>query len=689
MPCTLRTPGMALAFLAAVVFWAGAAPAEAQAGSDTPYLTHDQLTRALQDLAGSHRNLATLSSLARTDAGRDVWLLTLGNASTGALDQKPALLVVANLEANHLVGSATALHTARQLLEGYGQDDETTRLLDERTVYILPRMNPDGAELNWSMSGYEIPFKPHLSAPDRGGMNDREIGRDLNNDGVITMMRERHPEGEWIADDDDPRLMRRANRARAERGEYRVFLEGIDTTMVDAYVPLGSDGVNLNRNFPHEYLYFQPHVGPHQVSEAETRALADFMFERTNIAAVLTFSPYDNLRSPTPESRRPPEGVAPGPPSQPSNVQAQDRPYFQYLSEQFVDLTGLRGDGAAGEAGSFAQFVYYQVGIPSFTTPVWVLPADAPETRAPAGQAAAQAAQASGGVEGDWTISLTVEGQPVVATLGASRVGDGLQILLSSPAGTTELTGQGQGDQFQASGDIEGMGAISVTGRVTGDEVAGSVALGPMGSVPFTGSRVGGGAAAPAPAAQGGQPRNGTTPEHRWLQYFDDAGIDGFVEWTPATHPQLGEVEVGGFRPNVRVNPPAAEVRELAEKHAAFAIWLGNQTGEVEIVETRVEPRGEGVWQVTATLTNERYLPTQTQMGGRIRFNRPVTVRLMPAPGMTVLTGNIQQQTPRIEGMGARRSFTWLVQAPAGTQVPMEVFAERAGGLQSTTITLR
>jgi hypothetical protein len=42
------------------------------------------------------------------------------------------------------------------------------------------------------------------------------------------------------------------------------------------------------------------------------------------------------------------------------------------------------------------------------------------------------------------------------------------------------------------------------------------------------------------------------------------------------------------------VNPPAAEIRELAEKHASFATWLGNQTGQVEIVETRVEARGEG-----------------------------------------------------------------------------------------------
>lgn len=553
-----------LALSAVLAF--GPSAGVAQGGSFDRYLNHQELTRSVQDLVGRHSNLASVRSFVRTDAGRDVWLITIGNPRTGPLEEKPAMLLVANLEGNHLIGSSTALFTAEHLLSQYGRDAEVTKLVDERTIYILPRMNPDGAELYWSQSGYEIPFKPHRSAPELGGLNAREIGRDLNGDGVITMMRQRHPEGEWIVDSDDPRLMRRANRARAERGEFRVFLEGIDTTLVNAYVPMGSDGVNLNRNFPHEYLYFQPHSGPHQVSEVESRALADFMFEQTNIQAVMAFSPYDNLRTAPPAQRSPAPGTAPGPPTQPSSIQAQDRPFYQFVTERFNEMTGLRGTGADGEAGSFAQYAYYQVGLFSWTTPVWTLP--------------------------------------------------------------------------------EGAGGA------------------------------GGGA-------------GGTSADHRWLRYFDSAGIDGFVNWTSATHPQLGAVEVGGFKPNVRVNPPVSEIRELAEKHAQFAVWLGNQTGQVDVIETQVEPRGEGVWLVTATVQNDRYLPTQTQIGARVRFNRPINVRLLPVEGMTVLTGNIQQQTPRLEGMGARRTFTWLVQARAGTNVTLEVFAERAGGTQSQTLTLR
>ncbi|HUF48174.1 MAG TPA: M14 family metallopeptidase [Vicinamibacterales bacterium] len=560
-----------LAAVVAVALVGAPMVALAQGGANR-YLNHDELTTALRGLVSRHGTLAELSSLTRTDAGRDVWLLTLGRRQGGAdPDSRSALLIVANLEANHLIGSATALATAEHLLTSYGRDAGITRLLDEHTVYLVPRANPDGAELVWSMAGYEIPYKPVASDPSKGGMNVRELGVDLNGDGLVTLMRVPDPAGTLMADPAEPRLMREANRARAERGRYRVMVEGIDPKNVEAYVAAGTDGVNLNRNFQHEYLYFQPHVGPHMVSEVESRALVDFAFDHPNIAAVLTFSAFDNLRTPPPADRRVPPGVTGNPPTVPTNIQPQDRPYFEFVSTRFQEMTSLRGAGADNEAGSFPQFVYYQLGLPSFTTPVWTLPP------------------------------------------------------------------------------------------------------------PEAGGRAGG------PGGAGGA----ASRDARWLAHFAASNIDAFVDWTPARHPTLGDVEVGGFEPNARVNPPPAEIAALAASHAGFAAWLGQQLPKVEVVETTVEPRGEEVFLVTATVANEGYFPTQLQMGGRIQSNRPITIRLMPSTGMTVLSGNIQQQIPRLDGMGGRRTFTWLVQAAPGTSTTLELFAERAGGLMSTPITLR
>ncbi|MEX2467404.1 MAG: M14 family metallopeptidase [Gemmatimonadota bacterium] len=544
--------GMALGWLAA-----GAAPVAVEAQTSDEYMNYGALSSAVEDLTNEHSDLARASSLATTDGGRDVWLLTLGSNEGRPLDQRPALLIVANLEANRVAGSHAALRIAERMLDGYGSDASLTEVLDTRTIYVVPRANPDGAELVFTLPGHETAYKPFQGNTARGGLNAREFGSDLNGDGLVTLMRVDGPAGTHVMHDDEPRLLREAVRAREERGAYEVMVEGIHPDSVEAYVPLGGDGVNLNLNFQHEYQYFEPHVGPHMISELESRALADFVFEHPNIAAVLTYSAYDNLRTPTPTQRTPPPAVTGNPPNVPTNLTEGDRPYFEYVSETFREMTGMDGAGASNEGGSFPQFAYYQMGLPSFTTPVWTVP-------------------------------------------------------------------EGSGDD-----------------------------------------------------------------DARWLTLLDSLGVDAFVDWAPATHPQLGEVEVGGFAPNATVNPPVSELPRLLDAHADFALWLAGRLPEVQVAETLVEARGDGVWQITTTLQNDQYLPTQLDLAERIRFNRPLNVRLMPASGLTLLSDDMQHQIPRIEGMGGRAEFTWLVAAPAGTTVTLEIFAERAGGLISVPVTLQ
>jgi hypothetical protein len=295
--------------------------------------------------------------------------------------------------------------------------------------------------------------------------------------------------------------------------------------------------------------------------------------DRHNIAAVLTFSVYDNLRTAPPAQRQVPSGVTGNPPNVPTNILPQDRPFFEYVSERFQRDHGPERRGRGGEAGSFPQFVYYQVGLPSFTTPVWTVPRGAAGSRQCAAPAPPQDAR--------W---------------------------LALPEGVR----LGRRPDFGSMRRVDTRAASDARRR--------------------------GGRRFPAERAR------------------ESAGV--------------------------------ADPRN-SPKHAEFATWLAQQLPQVQVVETKVEARGDNVFLVTATLANEQYLPTQLTMGERIRFNRPITVRLLPARGVTVLTGNIQQQIPRLEGMGGRTKFTWLVQAPAGTRVEMEVFAERAGGLQSVPVTLR
>ncbi|MFC1529662.1 M14 family metallopeptidase [Gemmatimonadota bacterium] len=570
----------------------------AQSGSYDSYLNFEDLSSRLTSIAEAHRDLCTLESLAETAGGRDLWLLTIGNPNNGNAAANPALLVVANLESNHLIGSNAALFLIDQLVSGYGTDPAITDLVNSHTFYVIPRLNPDGTELFWSHRGTEIPWKGDPEDEDRDGSADEDPGDDINGDGLVTQMRVRDPEGIWMVDPDEPRLLKRADRTRGERGIYSIYTEGVDDDGDGEYNEDGLGGTHLNRNWPHQYPYYQDHSGINMVSEIETRALADFAFTHRNLAMVVTFSPYDNLLTP-PESR--PERQAPVnlpeglelPPgmsmeevmeffrerSAPTSILQQDAPYYRFISEQFVEMTGLSGRGASGEAGSWPQFAYYQLGLPSFTMPVWTLP----------------------------------------------------------PAEEGEPTGSSAGENNRL--------RMATIAR-----------------------------------------QNGSSDDQKWLQWFESNGIEGFVDWTPANHPDLGGVEVGGFVPNIRVNPPEDRITDLCERHTRFILWLAAQTARVQLIDTEIEEVGPGLYRIEATVQNDSYLPSAMEMALRSRTSKPVTLRLLPVEGMSVLQGPIQQQIRNVYGSGGRGTAEWRVKAPPGTRVVLEMLASTAGG--STTVTL-
>ena len=58
----------------------------------------------------------------------------------------------------------------------------------------------------------------------------------------------------------------------------------------------------------HQYPYFAPDAGRYMVSEAETRALLDYVLTHRNIAAILTFGESDNLIAGRPARRPRPPG---------------------------------------------------------------------------------------------------------------------------------------------------------------------------------------------------------------------------------------------------------------------------------------------------------------------------------------------------------------------------------------------
>jgi hypothetical protein len=401
----------------------GAGTVHAQAG----YLDQEALTRALRSITNGS-DLATLRSLGKSTEGRDIWLVEIGRRSGAALDTRPGLLVVGNLEGDHLAGSAMAVEAIRHLLSAEGRA-AAADVLANNVIYVVPRLNPDGAQAMFARvrTGQRTNARP--VDDDNDGRIDEDPGEDLNGDGMITLMRVPDPAGDYLVDAGDARLMRRADRSKGEAGAFRVYREGRDTDHDGFYNEDGPGGVDLNRNFQHAYPYWNADAGPWMVSEPESRALMDFTIAHRNIAAILTFGLSDNLVVP-PNDRgvlanaavltmgtfadaanrealtrgvfrvagggggfggRGPGGGGGGGGGPPlrgaqagrdndsasgqrpnTTVHRNDRGYYTRVSALYRELTGITKVGVNREAeGAFFQYGYFQFGVPSFSTPGW------------------------------------------------------------------------------------------------------------------------------------------------------------------------------------------------------------------------------------------------------------------------------------------------------------------------------
>jgi murein tripeptide amidase MpaA len=259
---------------------------------------HDALTQLLHSYAEALPNLVELRSMGKSYEGRDIWLLVVTNPATGADIDKPAFWIDGNIHAAELTASTACLYWLHQLATGYGKDREVTQLLDTRAVYIVPRLNPDGAELALADRPRFIrsSTRPYPWAEE--AIEGLSV-EDVDSDGRTLSMRIRDPHGTYKKCPLDPRLM-----VAREPGEfggeyYRLMPEGTLTNYdgVKVNVQPHREGLDLNRNFPAYWRqeFEQTGAGPYPASEPEVRAMVDFIVAHPNIGAAVSFHTHSGV----------------------------------------------------------------------------------------------------------------------------------------------------------------------------------------------------------------------------------------------------------------------------------------------------------------------------------------------------------------------------------------------------------
>ncbi|MGE0706543.1 MAG: M14 family metallopeptidase [Planctomycetota bacterium] len=508
----------------------------------------DEVGKLLEGYARSYPGWVRLQSLGKSAEGRTLWLLTLTNPDTGAEDKKPGMYVDANIHANEVQGTETALYLLDFMLTRYGKLERVTELLDRAVFYFVPVVNPDG-RARW----FRAPSTPHFPRTavvprddDRDGLADEDGPDDLDGDGVITQMRKRVPlgEGHYRVDPKDPRVMLRVG--PGEQGDYELLgWEGVDN---DGDGRINEDAlgyVDANRTWGYDFQprHVQPGASDYPLQLPETRAIAEWALGKPNLAAAQSFHNAGRMIL-----------RGPGSPHVPAYPREDERVY---------ELIGKQGEQL----------------LPGYRYMVI------------------------------WKDLYRAHATTV----------DHLYMLHGAIAFTNEL--------YAAETDLDG------------DHKGG--------------------------------------PEER-MKWNDLLTLGRqFVPWKKVQHPQLGELETGGYRQDVGRIPEPWMLESECHRNAAFVLFHARQLPKLALGEVRVRRMGEGLWRVDVPIKNERLIPSVTAIARQNKLTRMDVATLLG--GQVVASGvvrdplhdriDLQRRRPaRLEvdgvpGEGVRRLFFLVVGA--------------------------
>jgi hypothetical protein len=101
-----------------------------------------------------------------------------------------------------------------------------------------------------------------------------------------------------------------------------------------------------------------------------------------------------------------------------------------------------------------------------------------------------------------------------------------------------------------------------------------------------------------------------------------------FRPWRRHTHPQLGEVEVGGIDPRIGLwNPPPNELAELCQQQSRAFLRVAALAPALRLEQPEVRELGDGLYRVTLPVANHGYLPSSILSSAKkLDFNEPLYV---------------------------------------------------------------
>lgn len=335
------------------------------------YYIYDELKDMLLELSKDYPDLIKVTEICKTLENRSVFACAITNYKNGTDISKPAYYVDGNHHAGEVTGSMAALHLIVTLVQKYGKDENITNLLDTKTVYVIPRITPDGAEVYLTTSDdlrsvnrmypYEKP------AP---GLHPQ----DIDGDGVIRIMRVPSVNGVWKESKTDSRIMTKRSPSDFGGKYYNIYPEGmiVDYDGINIRLAKSKWGLDFNRNYPVEWFpeSRQPGAGKYPLSNPENKAVADFVLAHENICGAVTYHTSGGCYIYPPGTK----------PSE--QADQRDMRMFQEIGAMATEETTYKcfnifdaflTDTVNYSSGAFDDWMYQTQGIPTYTAELWDL----------------------------------------------------------------------------------------------------------------------------------------------------------------------------------------------------------------------------------------------------------------------------------------------------------------------------
>ncbi|GGY01721.1 M14 family metallopeptidase [Streptomyces djakartensis] len=142
--------------------------------ADSRYHNYAEMTAEINAIVSANPSIASRRVIGKSYQGRDIVAVKISD-NVGSDESEPEVLFTHHQHAREHLTVEMALYLMRELTSGYGSDSRVTGMVNNREIWIVPDINPDGGEYDIATGSYRSWRKNRQ--PNSGSSY---VGTDLN-----------------------------------------------------------------------------------------------------------------------------------------------------------------------------------------------------------------------------------------------------------------------------------------------------------------------------------------------------------------------------------------------------------------------------------------------------------------------------------------------------------------------------